>query len=48
MVRLSLIEPGRGGAERTAQRVCEGLALAMPTYGVPEEIVNNGKGFTGR
>jgi transposase InsO family protein len=33
----------------TAQRVCEGLALAMRTYGVPEEILtDNGKVFTGR
>jgi transposase InsO family protein len=33
----------------TAQRVCDGLALAMRTYGVPEEILtDNGKVFTGR
>lgn len=33
----------------SAQRVCEGLALAMRTYGVPEEILtDNGKVFTGR
>jgi transposase InsO family protein len=32
-----------------ARRVCEGLALAMRTYGVPEEILtDNGKVFTGR
>jgi transposase InsO family protein len=33
----------------SAQRVCDGLALAMRTYGVPEEILtDNGKVFTGR
>ncbi|TCC26899.1 IS481 family transposase [Kribbella speibonae] len=33
----------------SAQRVCEGLALAMRSYGVPEEILtDNGKVFTGR
>ena len=33
----------------TAQRVCDGLAAAMRTYGVPEEILtDNGKVFTGR
>jgi transposase InsO family protein len=33
----------------TAQRVCDGLALAMRSYGVPEEILtDNGKVFTGR
>ena len=33
----------------TAQRVCDGLALAMRTYGVPEEILtDNGKVFTGK
>jgi transposase InsO family protein len=33
----------------TSQRVCEGLALALRTYGVPEEILtDNGKVFTGR
>ena len=33
----------------TAQRVCDGLALAMRTHGVPEEILtDNGKVFTGR
>lgn len=33
----------------TAQKVCDGLALAMRTYGVPEEILtDNGKVFTGR
>jgi hypothetical protein len=33
----------------TAPRVCDGLALAMRTYGVPEEILtDNGKVFTGR
>jgi transposase InsO family protein len=33
----------------SSQRVCEGLALAMRTYGVPEEILtDNGKVFTGR
>jgi hypothetical protein len=33
----------------TAQQVCDGLALAMRTYGVPEEILtDNGKVFTGR
>ena len=33
----------------TSQRVCDGLALAMRTYGVPEEILtDNGKVFTGR
>ena len=33
----------------TAQRVCDGLAVAMRTYGVPEEILtDNGKVFTGR
>jgi transposase InsO family protein len=32
-----------------ARRVCEGLALAMRSYGVPEEILtDNGKVFTGR
>jgi transposase InsO family protein len=33
----------------TSQRVCDGLAAAMRTYGVPEEILtDNGKVFTGR
>lgn len=33
----------------SSKRVCEGLALAMRTYGVPEEILtDNGKVFTGR
>ncbi|HWM01735.1 MAG TPA: IS481 family transposase [Actinophytocola sp.] len=33
----------------TAQRVCDGLAAAMRTHGVPEEILtDNGKVFTGR
>jgi transposase InsO family protein len=33
----------------SSQRVCDGLALAMRTYGVPEEILtDNGKVFTGR
>ncbi len=33
----------------TAQRVCDGLAAAMRTYGVPAEILtDNGKVFTGR
>ena len=33
----------------TAPRVCDGLALAMRTYGVPEEVLtDNGKVFTGR
>jgi hypothetical protein len=33
----------------TAQRVCDGLAAAMRTYGVPEEVLtDNGKVFTGR
>lgn len=33
----------------SSQRVCEGLALALRTYGVPEEILtDNGKVFTGR
>jgi transposase InsO family protein len=33
----------------TAQRVCDGLGLAMRTHGVPEEILtDNGKVFTGR
>jgi transposase InsO family protein len=33
----------------TAPRVCDGLALAMRHYGVPEEILtDNGKVFTGR
>ena len=33
----------------TSQRVCDGLALAMRTHGVPEEILtDNGKVFTGR
>ena len=33
----------------TAQRVCDGLALAMRTHEVPEEILtDNGKVFTGR
>jgi transposase InsO family protein len=32
-----------------SRRVCEGLALAMRTYGVPEEVLtDNGKVFTGR
>jgi transposase InsO family protein len=32
-----------------ARRVCEGLALAMRSHGVPEEILtDNGKVFTGR
>jgi len=33
----------------TSQKVCDGLAAAMRTYGVPEEILtDNGKVFTGR
>jgi transposase InsO family protein len=33
----------------TSQRVCDGLALAMRSHGVPEEILtDNGKVFTGR
>ena len=33
----------------TSQRVCDGLALAMGSHGVPEEILtDNGKVFTGR
>jgi transposase InsO family protein len=33
----------------SSQRVCEGLALAMRTYGIPEQILtDNGKVFTGR
>jgi transposase InsO family protein len=33
----------------TSQRVCDGLALAMCSHGVPEEILtDNGKVFTGR
>lgn len=33
----------------TSQRVCDGLAAAMRTHGVPEEILtDNGKVFTGR
>lgn len=33
----------------TSPRVCDGLALAMRSYGVPEEILtDNGKVFTGR
>ena len=33
----------------SSQRVCEGLALALRTYGVPEQILtDNGKVFTGR
>ncbi|WP_182376924.1 IS481 family transposase [Nocardioides sp. WS12] len=33
----------------SSQRVCDGLALALRTYGVPEEILtDNGKVFTGR
>src|SRR4051794_9313523 len=33
----------------SSQRVCEGLGLALRTYGVPEEILtDNGKVFTGR
>ncbi|MCU1423766.1 MAG: transposase [Microbacteriaceae bacterium] len=33
----------------TSQRVCDGLALAMRTWGVPEQILtDNGKVFTGR
>jgi len=33
----------------TSQRVCDGLAAAMRSYGVPEEILtDNGKVFTGR
>jgi transposase InsO family protein len=32
-----------------ARKVCEGLALALRTYGVPEEVLtDNGKVFTGR
>jgi transposase InsO family protein len=32
-----------------SRRVCEGLALAMRTHGVPEEVLtDNGKVFTGR
>jgi transposase InsO family protein len=33
----------------SSQRVCEGLALALRTHGVPEQILtDNGKVFTGR
>jgi len=33
----------------SSQRVCDGLALAMRSYGVPEQILtDNGKVFTGR
>ena len=33
----------------SSQRVCEGLGLALRTYGVPEQILtDNGKVFTGR
>jgi hypothetical protein len=33
----------------SSQRVCDGLALAMRTHGVPEQILtDNGKVFTGR
>ena len=33
----------------TSQRVCEGLAIALRSYGVPEQILtDNGKVFTGR
>src|SRR6478736_5023884 len=33
----------------TSQRVCDGLALALRTWGVPEQILtDNGKVFTGR
>ena len=33
----------------TSQQVCEGLALALRSYGVPEQILtDNGKVFTGR
>jgi hypothetical protein len=33
----------------TSQRVCEGLAVALRTYGVPEQILtDNGRVFTGR
>ena len=33
----------------SARRVCDGLAAALATYGVPEEILtDNGKVFTGR
>ena len=33
----------------SARRVCVGLALAMRTHGVPEEVLtDNGKVFTGR
>ncbi|CUR54393.1 conserved hypothetical protein [metagenome] len=33
----------------SSQRVCEGLALALRTWGVPEQILtDNGKVFTGR
>lgn len=33
----------------SSQRVCDGLALAMRTWGVPEQILtDNGKVFTGR
>lgn len=33
----------------SSQRVCDGLALALRTYGVPEQILtDNGKVFTGR
>lgn len=33
----------------SSQRVCDGLALAMRTYGVPEQILNDsGKVFTSR
>ena len=33
----------------SSQRVCDGLALAMRTYGVPGQVLtDNGKVFTGR
>jgi transposase InsO family protein len=33
----------------SSQRVCEGLAMALRAYGVPEQILtDNGKVFTGR
>jgi len=36
-------------SRESSRRVCEGLALAMRTYGVPVEILtDNGKVFTGR
>jgi transposase InsO family protein len=36
-------------ARETSQQVCDGLAKALRTYGVPEQILtDNGKVFTGR